>query len=467
MTDLDTTTATTPAEPGAARYWAFASMWAIAEVVHLLNQSRGRLTSVFEWIALAAALSVMAKPTDLRRLVALAAAQLVLLYWQAPLTADHAVLSAAGNIVILFTFLWMRRTGPVSGPDVFARSRSALRLCLLVAYSAAALAKYNSGFFEVVGSCASELTDIATFGLINAEETSFGAMHVAAAVVPETVIPLLLIIPVTRRFGVRFGMLFHFFVSLSPALSVRDFTAALFVFFPLFLSDVENDDLVRRWRERRDAVTPNRFHQAILDIPPLPRWILFGIVAGAGGWPGEILHFFTIYIAFTIYGLRLLKLGFGTLRTEYPREPLVSRLGLAQFVVVLGLLAHASSPYIGLRTSSTFTMFSNLRTEGAGTNHYFLPSVHLIDLQNDMVVIGDSNLDSLSGADQQELQLPRFEIDWLLSQDPDGYVIERTPDGDVRLGAGGEPIDPPAGLERRAFHCRPSATSDDRTYCSN
>ena len=467
MADLDTHTTNETTEPGAARYWAFASMWAIAEIVHLLNQSRGRFSSVFEWIALAAALSILAKPTDVRRLVGLAIAQLVLLYWQAPLTADHAMLSAAGNIVILFTFLWMRRSGPVSGPAVLARSRSALRLSLLVAYSAAALAKYNSGFFEVVGSCASELTDIATFGLINAEETSFGAVHVAMAVVPETLIPLLLIIPVTRRFGVRFGMLFHFFVSVSPALSVRDFTAALFVFFPLFLSDVEVDDLVRRWRERRDARTPNRFHQAILDIPRVPRWIGFGLLAGAAGWPAEILHFFTIYVVFTAYGVRLLMLGFSTIGGDYPREPLVSRISVAQIVVVLGLLAHASSPYVGLRTSSTFTMFSNLRTEGVGTNHYFFPSVHLIDLQNDLVVIADSNLNSFSSDNQQELQLPRFEIDWMLSQDPTGYVVERTADGDVRIGAGGEAIDPPNNLQRRLFHFRPSATSDDRTFCSN
>lgn len=199
----------------------------------------------------------------------------------------------------------------------------------------------------------------------------------------------------------------------------------------------------------------------------MPRWIGFGLLAGAAGWPAEILHFFTIYVVFTIYGVRLLKLGFSTLRTDYPREPLVSRISVAQVAVVLALLVHASSPYIGLRTSSTFTMFSNLRTEGAGTNHYFFPSVHVIGLQNDLVVIADSNLDSLSGHDQQELQLPRFEIDWLLSQDPDGYVIQRTADGEVRIGAGGEAIDPPGDLERRLFHFRPSATSDDRTYCSN
>ena len=32
-------------------------------------------------------------------------------------------------------------------------------------------------------------------------------------------------------------------------------------------------------------------------------------------------------------------------------------------------------------------MFSNLRTEGPGTNHLFLPSVHVVDLQNDLVVL--------------------------------------------------------------------------------
>ena len=47
---------------------------------------------------------------------------------------------------------------------------------------------------------------------------------------------------------------------------------------------------------------------------------------------------------------------------------------------------HRMNPYLGLRTRTSFTMFSNLRTEGGQTNHLFMPlSWHFAGWQKDIV----------------------------------------------------------------------------------
>jgi hypothetical protein len=42
------------------------------------------------------------------------------------------------------------------------------------------------------------------------------------------------------------------------------------------------------------------------------------------------------------------------------------------FVFPVLLLLHGLTPYLGLRTAGNFSMFSNLRTEGATSNHFLL-----------------------------------------------------------------------------------------------
>jgi len=56
-------------------------------------------------------------------------------------------------------------------------------------------------------------------------------------------------------------------------------------------------------------------------------------------------------------------------------------------VPLLILLAAGLSPYVGLRTEASFSMFSNLRTEGAVNNHLFMPHWHLFGYEDDLVEI--------------------------------------------------------------------------------
>jgi hypothetical protein len=58
--------------------------------------------------------------------------------------------------------------------------------------------------------------------------------------------------------------------------------------------------------------------------------------------------------------------------------------------MLVPVLINGMSPYIGLKTQGTFSMFSNLRTEGS-SNHLFLERIDLFRYQSDIVLISRSS----------------------------------------------------------------------------
>lgn len=111
-----------------------------------------------------------------------------------------------------------------------------------------------------------------------------------------------------------------------------------------------------------------------------------------------------------------------TERQPWPGVPLrfaTTPRGLFVFPVLL--LVHGMTGYLGLRTAGNFSMFSNLRTEGARSNHLLLGSnplkiwgyqedvVHFVDAFHEQVPIG-YNYQPL-----QDRQLPVVEFRKLIS----------------------------------------------------
>ena len=74
----------------------FALLWALANIVHLLNMTAGQLSAA-GWVNLAAALWLLAAPGSAARLVALAATQLLDTVVRLPFAPDHQILAAAAR----------------------------------------------------------------------------------------------------------------------------------------------------------------------------------------------------------------------------------------------------------------------------------------------------------------------------------------------------------------------------------
>jgi hypothetical protein len=446
---------------------AFAMLWAAAIAVHLLNQTFGRL-DLLQWVTLAAVAYVLGRPSSAHRLAVLAAAQLLETVWNMPLAPDHQVLAAFVNVCLLVAYFSSGR--PPSAADLVHRLSAGARFLTLVAYAAAALAKYNTDFLHAATSCAAFMAERASFGFVSREDplaTAFLVMTISA----ETMIPILLLLPRTRRWGVLFAASFHFMLSASPAIGVGDFTLTLWALFCLFLPvrDIETigDRLLRTWR-----ASP-----LIRRLDPVPRWVL-AIVALSGIWLASLPRGGAVVSALVwdvsvLMALWVLVVAFRVLLSQHAETRRLGRPTAVQFGVLALMLAFVSGPYLGFGTSSHFTMFSGIRTEDTGTNHLFLPSYHLVDSQNDGLIVLSSEGGSsvLESAAEVHSVMPRPEVHRILQHEQFGgrfetldgkrIVVEPYADSPLRT--------PPSWWSAKWQHFRSYKLEGvtDPGYCSN
>lgn len=415
--------ATVDARSQQAAFAAFSFLWAVANIAHLWIQTGGSLDQPAAVVNMAAAAWVLADPRSVGRLVLLAATQLFDTVWVMPFAPDHQMLVASVNVVILLvalTMLFGRDRQPDSA-RFYASFSGAARILLLVGYSAAAIAKYNSAFFDPVISCAVFLANTATYGLTEAV-SGLDWFHIAVATTAETLIPIMLVIPATRRFGVRFGMLFHFLVSLSPAITVSDFTTTLFALFLLFLAPSEIaaifSDMHRRFRE-------SPVGRPLLGFGRVPLVIMFALAASFSGYLVPSIDIIYLWAFATLFGVILLRAAAWTFSMRVAPQPIAVRVPVPHLAVVVLLAMWSLNPYLGYRTTSSFTMFSNLITEGQGTNHFFLPSVHYVDYQNDLLEPTSSTNERLDELANDGQLVTVFEAQRLLDRDPGATVVAR------------------------------------------
>jgi hypothetical protein len=441
----------------------FAGLWAIGHVIHLMNDDGKLLTNIFSVTVVFAAVRLLANPGSLRRLAFLAATQLAHVAWTAPLLPDHWILAAAVNgaiLVSLATAALRERSwlGLSNGSALFGSMMPALRVILLISYTAAAIAKYNTTFLEPVTSCATWLTQTATGGLVGTVD-ALGPLHVLTAIVPETAIPILLLVPRTRRFGVRFAIGFHLLLAISPLLVVGDFSVILTALFLLFGSDEDVEAVLKPIRQRL-KVDPLAKRVRSLDRPLAVSVGLTALIVVVGRTANTETSLW-VWLAFIFVVPRVLLSLLRVPGGLAPPGSSLGRISVPHAVPVVLLLIWVLSPYAGYRTTGVFTMFSNLRTEGAGTNHLFMPSYHPSDHQTDLIFPGLGSSEGFDDLIENGQAVSAFEVRRVMS-DSSSLTVAGTrngePIGDVDLEDFRQPN---SFLANRLLQMRPVPMTDD------
>lgn len=390
---------------------SFAWMWAVALLIHVAVHSGGRLNTLSSAVVMALAIAVIVRPNQPGLLPALAAAQLVDVFAGMPTSPDHWVLAGFVDAGILLTCAINRTVAPAK----LAGAMPAARWLLLIAYAAAAVSKYNHAFLDPVGSCATAIGNVASFGLL--PRLGWGHAEIAVTLIAETSIATLLLIPRTRRHGVRLGLLFHFALSVSPRFAVVDFTSVLFALFFLFLPADEVTDVghrLRTWSARSGILRDARRH-------PVAAGVALFSVAGLLGYVSEPVAVATAYVLSEAYLSAILVAALLVWRRPRAVQP-IGRPRWFLLALAALLFAWAASPYLGLRTTSVFTMFSSLRTEGTHSNHLFLPTLHLTHWQDDLVVIDSANSPTIGDGRPGSLAVPLVQLRQLARSEP-GLVV--------------------------------------------
>lgn len=443
-------------EPTGRATLVFVRMWAIAHVLHLLIANGNSLNTPWNVAVVALAIAVILRPGVGRLVAAMAVAQLIEYAVEMPFSPDHWALVTMVNLAILITMLAGRSTSTQTVNKAFP----AARVILLIAYCAAAVSKWNTTFLDPVTSCANAIAKVVSFGLIG----PLGDSHILnyGAMITEAVVFLLLAIPRTRSWGVLLGLAFHMSLSASPLMVVGDFTATVYALFFLFLHPdvtVRVFDRTYAWSGRSGIVRDARRRPDVTGL------VAF-LVLGFGGYligsaPGA-----TMYVLEQFYFVAILVATALVLRELRTASP-IGRVRLVHVPVLALAVLWALNPYLGLRTTGSFTMFSNLRTESPNPNHLFVPSLRMTDWQDDMVTLTSSNDSQLQAGARNDLALPLLALRRMAMDDHHLHVTGVLHGRTVTWGNGEDQtrLSPIPYWKYKVFLFRP-VTTDGRPFCS-
>ena len=343
------------------RQMLFAMLFALFSLFHVFNYlfEYGRWPITIDLAAVfGAALLVLLRPGSPRLLFLLMLVSTISTIMQAPITSNHTMVRTILLIGYWLSLIYaVARATPVGA--VFGNAVLAGRGTLLVMYFYGIFHKINTGFLDPETSCAAALWDqmLPPMGWMQSVYIDYMAIY--GTYIVEAVLIIALLIPRTRHIGMIGGIAFHMFLATSNFAAYISFTSLTIALHVLYLSHAQLD----RINQSEDMAWLRAKTRE-----PLYLVVFFALlIAGAA---------FMFIDRYNLGAMCLLPLVIVvcTLIVKYGRHEPDSAPGqhspaayvIGGFVTLL-FFFNSAMPYMGLKTSQTVNMFSNLRLE-AGVN---------------------------------------------------------------------------------------------------
>ncbi|WP_166907686.1 hypothetical protein [Mycobacterium sp. DL440] len=389
----------------------FATLFAMALVFHYSDSQ-----PLAVWPALLAALPALIFPGSVAAAGLAVAAGATMAALNLPAAANHLVLSLLIAVALGTAAFWALATRNRPGaPEGFVErwldaARSPIGLVLLVVYLFTVFDKLNTAYFTPATSCGSDL-----FGeliwLNGFEDMTagpvVGQVVAIAAVVIEAAILGLLAVPQLRFWGMLLGVGFHSILAMA---SFYDFATVVFAVYVLLVpTEVFVTLATRASALRRVALAGFAAH------------VLLSVLSSSAesptspvGLPWHTMLVLTWFVAAVPFMVALLC-AYRSAQAAGVPAPNWSFRPLVLLIAPLLAFANGVTPYVGLKTVSNYSMFSNLHTEEGTTNH-LLPGVtalQLTDYQRDTVTVVGMEFPQQS----EDLTYLRRQLRWM-SEDP-------------------------------------------------
>ncbi len=433
-----------------------ALLLAVASLTHMVS---------FPWwlglisgqAVLAATLALLFFPGTSAVLLVFLAASLTFWFGRLPAVPNHILFEMLVHLTLVAAILsaaitagWrLLRPGteaaeqpprPVAS-TAFEQARPLIIAELVVMYLYTVLHKLNDDFLNPAVSCAvsmhQELADVAAW-VPDGEWTWWPTILGTLAI--ELAIPLLFLSRRTRTAGILVGLVFHHFLALHPHGGIYSFSGLLFALYALLLPDVALRRIGNRWMAMSLAV---RVVSTLVVVGGFGTTVFLQLAAyrrGGGffaanaigyyGWLPLALLIAGVFVAALLTASRSSAEAEGAAR---PTEAGEERPWRPLWIFPVLVLINGACPYLDLKTTTAFSMFSNLRTEDGHNNHLFLPRLPLFGYQDDLVEVLQANDPRLAGLARSGDLLPWFEFRRIASSTRPGTVIRCRRNGEELL----------------------------------
>ena len=438
---------------------AFRLLWSVYAFLHF--PLTAHLWTPWPWIrhlAVAAwllACWALSRPSAPRRFTALVVAWTAADVVSLPFVPNHVLFTLFVNATYLLAMgeaaLRERRSaerGPSAMPG-FASFATLARLELLILYGWATIHKLNRGYLDPAISCGWQFyREIADRLPLLPTHAVLSQPVIAASLLVEAALPLLLVLRRTRSAAIASGLAFHLLLSFHPGWLLESFGCAVLALLSLFVPPAT----LRAAAQLLEAPALSGLRRAaglwrgvLVIAAAAALWIAMGRgeaaidglaqAARAAWFAGAPLA-----LVFFVAASRRARAAHGE-TVPVARSLLApQRWGLAAVLPVV-VMFNGASPYLGLKTETSFSMFSNLRTEAGEENHLFLPRLDWFDFQDEVIEIGAANAPDLARLAATGERLVWFELRRALYRRHDeGLKVRYRVDGAWREATSAAPI---------------------------
>ena len=462
-----------PSEVGP--FTVFMWLWAAGIISHM--SSYGEPVEPVTVAMFALALAVVFGVHRTGSFFVLVAVHVLYVYSRLPRVPNHSVLAAAVDLTILAAAIqaWIStRTWRIDTTQLYRTFAPVVRIELLIVYFFVVFHKLNSGFFDPVHSCGSFMyLRLAHQYPVLPTGDWFRPWAIYLTMLAETAIPVMLVVRRWRLAGVLLAFGFHFALAMDPGDVVFNFSAILLAFFFLFLPDGFTASVATTLGALRSRLFDSRHVSPVVIkslafavSAPLLSVLIFRDATATG------LTFEASRNVWVIYAGAILLIFIAVLRRtriDFPSARNLLTVRTPWLLIVPALLfANGLMPYLGLKTETSFAMYSNLRTEGGYSNHWLLPaSLQVWNYQRDLVTIHRTSVPRIQRLVNRGYRWTFYEFKWLMHEYPRASVVyERN--GVVRrvrrVGEDAE-LTPDKGALRKFLRFRPVAGDPSRTPC--
>lgn len=343
---------------------------------------------------------LLLKPTSIQRYFSLCLFQLWDWLARLPDTANHWMFLNIVNLFVVIYFLirfYKDKKLPENGEEVYADLKLPLFLSLMLLYFLTGIHKLNYAFFDPEVSCATRLF-VPKHGVGGSNHLQImGNISVAGTLFVELVAPLLFFVPVFFKPLFFFCVLFHLVIGTMGIYDFSTFSIAILALF--YLRDLDLTSLITNFIPQRVQYF---LRPLVVYWPAI--FITLSFIGKGRGYLWGVMAIGVLGVTFKA----LLKASNVSLFSEIriSKWPLLIWIPFGILIVVNGM-----SPYLGIKTTSTFSMFSNLRIGlGSESNHFIFknPISPWHSSFNDWIIIEESNSDNLQDIARQEKRVSYY-----------------------------------------------------------
>ena len=289
----------------------------------------------------------------------------------------------------------------------------------------------------------------------------------------EIAIPILLLFGRTRMAGILLGLLFHGLLALHPHRGLFSFSSTMTALFTTFIPLGTAASLLNAEHLKKLWSWVIYIFGALTLLWAIRRWLPSGLRMDEQLTQLSKVGFLA-YFGYLLVGLFLIIRSVRTNRNEIQVRALGRWVAYPVLIIFpLVLFANGFGPYLGLRTQTSFSMFSNLHTENGMSNHLIVPSgIQLTDWQYDMVEIIDSNDPDLISVRDQDLLVVYLDLRRERSLDDPNFWVTFRRNGRIETFDARRPethsvLLPFGPVARRYFFFRPVERDPERVRCKH